>query len=407
MSAIGVAFDVIRWVGFALGIALTLVAWRSVISTVVQPRSGASRITRLTWRTTQSLFLALARRREDYARKDALLSLLAPVALMAMLAVWLCCFLLGYALIFWPLLPSASLAEALSLSGASLFTLGAAITTGAPTAIEFIAAGSGMIVIALQIGYLPAIYSAYNRREALVTALSIRVGAPNWGPELLARHSDAKSRATLAPLYAAWESWSANIVESHTSYPWLIAFRSPEPLHSWVIGLLAVLDSAALYLALAPDEAPAEALQCMQAGIIALRHIHSATYGHGQASENDVIKLSLQGDSEGSVTLPFERFTYGVAHVTSAGFPATRSVEDAWLVFSGWRAQYEAQAYALADHIVAPPAPWSGTRSHMSRSEASDIFASRTQPPLPIAPLEQPSAGSDEGEDEDEGERAP
>jgi len=409
MPATGFVFDILRWGGFALGIALTLAAWRSVISTVVQPRSGASRITWVTWRTTQGAFLALARHRADYARKDALLSLLAPVALMAMLAVWLFCFLLGYALIFWPLLPNASLGDALSLSGASLFTLGASITLrGAPTAIEFIAAGTGMIVVALQIGYLPAIYSAYNRREALVTALSIRGGAPNWGPELLARHSDAKSRATLAPLYAAWESWSANIMESHTSYPWLISFRSPEPLHSWVIGLLAVLDSAALYLALAPDEAPAEALQCLQAGIIALQRVHSVTHGRGQATENDTIKLSLLADTESHVTLPYERFTYGVAHITSAGFPATRSIEDAWLIFSGWRAQYEAQAYTLADHVVAPPAPWSGTRTHMSRSEASATFASRTQPPLPIAPLEQTPSASEAASDEasDEGERA-
>lgn len=162
MMVVALASGALRWGGFALGVALVLGAWRSVIRTVVQPRSGVSRITWLTWRTTQGIFLALARRRADYARKDALL-----------------CFLVGHALIFWPLLPNASLGDAFSLAGASLFTLGAAITLrGAPIAIEFIAAASGMIVVALQIGYLPAIYSAYNRREALVTALSIRAGAP-------------------------------------------------------------------------------------------------------------------------------------------------------------------------------------------------------------------------------------
>ena len=128
----------------------------------------------------------------------------------------------------------------------------------------------------------------------------------------------------------------------------------------------------------------------MHAGIIALQRVYSVTQGRGEATESDAIKLALHADAEAHVTLPYERFTFGVAHITSAGFPMTRSVEEAWLTFTGWRVQDEALADALADHVVAPPAPWSGTRSHMSCSEASETFASRTQPPLPVAaPLEQ------------------
>ncbi len=392
MSTLAFALGALRWVGFALGLTLAVATWRSIIITIVQPRSVTSHITWLTWRTVNRIFLFVARRLSDYTQKDALLSLLAPIALMTMLVVWLACFLLSFALIFWPLIPGGSLGDALDLSGASLFTLGTAFSLhGAPIAVEFIAASTGMIVVALQIGYLPAIYGAYNRREALVTALSIRAGAPSWGPEILARHGDPKSRATLAPLYAAWEGWSADIVESHASYPWLIVFRSPEPLHSWVIGLLAVLDSAALYLALAPDEAPAEALQCLQAGIIAFQHVSVVTQDAGYSGKRARAALAWQGAKPGaSPTLPYERFTYGVEHVHSAGFPVTRSSEDAWMVFSSWRSQYETLAYAMADFVVATPAPWSGKRSHMTRQEAFEIFANRTQPPTPAAPVEMP-----------------
>lgn len=393
MSPLAVTIDVLRWVGFALGLALAVATWRSIIVTIVQPRSVSSHITWLTWRTVNSVFLFVARRLPDYTQKDELLSLLAPIALMTMLVVWLVCFLLSFALIFWPLIPGGSLASALDLSGASLFTLGIAYPLrGAPIAIQFIAASTGMIVVALQIGYLPAIYGAYNRREALVTGLSIRAGAPSWGPEILARHGDPKSRATLAPLYAAWEGWAADIVESHASYPWLIVFRSPQPLHSWVIGLLAVLDSAALYLALAPDEAPAEALQCLQAGIIAFEHVSVVTEDAGYSGKRARAALAWRGAKPGaSPTLPYERFTYGVEHVRSGGFPVTRSAEDAWMIFSAWRAQYETLAYALADFVVATPAPWSGNRSHMTRQEAFEIFASRTQPPGPAAPVDTPA----------------
>jgi hypothetical protein len=35
------------------------------------------------------------------------------------------------------------------------------------------------------------------------------------------------------------ERWAADLTESHVSYPWLLSFRSPYPLRSWVLSLLA------------------------------------------------------------------------------------------------------------------------------------------------------------------------
>jgi hypothetical protein len=60
---------------------------------------------------------------------------------------------------------------------------------------------------------------------------------------------------------------------SHSSYPWLLAFRSREALRSWSVSFLAVRDAAALYMALVPDNAPEEAYQCVQSGIVALRKL--------------------------------------------------------------------------------------------------------------------------------------
>src|SRR5581483_7010466 len=75
----------------------------------------------------------------------------------------------------------------------------------------------------------------------------------------------------LPAVYAQWELWAADISESHASYPWLMAFRSPNPLQHWVISLLAILDSAAMYLAVAPTQAPAEARECMRIGFLGFR----------------------------------------------------------------------------------------------------------------------------------------
>jgi hypothetical protein len=218
---------------------------------------------------------------------------------LMMLVVWLLLFLLSYALIFWPLV--GDLATSFDLAGSSLFTLGfTALHRSGPTILEFITAATGMMVIALQIGYLPTLYGAFNRRETLVTALNIRAGSPSWGPEILARHQTHRAQTTLPALFAAWETWAADIMESHSSYPWLLVFRSHEALHSWSVSLLAVLDAAALYLAVAPDEAPEEAHQCMQSGIVALSKLGRLAQNPRGSSPEEVSGLHAKGVPDGA-----------------------------------------------------------------------------------------------------------
>jgi hypothetical protein len=98
-----------------------------------------------------------------------------PVFLVGLLGCWIGCLYVAYALILLPF--SASPAAALRMSGSSLFTLGFAMPAGAvPYGIVFVAAMSGLAVIALMIGYMPTLYAAYSRRETLVTMLERSVG---------------------------------------------------------------------------------------------------------------------------------------------------------------------------------------------------------------------------------------
>src|SRR4029078_8056116 len=88
-----------------------------------------------------------------------------------------------------------------------------------------------------------------------------RAGIPSWGPELMSRTRYALSSGlstidTLTDLYERWEAWAGDLAERHTPYLPLVRFRSPKPRSSWVVSLLAVLDSAALYLTLAPGSVP-------------------------------------------------------------------------------------------------------------------------------------------------------
>jgi hypothetical protein len=235
-----------------------------------------------------------------------------------------------------------------------MLTLGFASTRGpAATVVDVLAGVSGFGLITLQIAYLPTLYGAFNRRETTVTMLESRSGSPPWGPEILVRHVLVGVDSDLPAFYSEWERWAADIAESHASYPMLMDFRSPHPQRSWILGLLSVLDAAAIHLAVAPKTAPPQARLCLRMGFTALRDLA------------DVVGISYDPDPrpDDPIELRCEEFAEQVAELRLRGFAMQRDVDEAWPHFRGWRVNYETIAYALCDYLVAPPAPWSGPRT--------------------------------------------
>lgn len=351
--------DPVRVVAALAGAAMVLTTLWSLVRTLVVPRGLRSRLTQAVEHTAHATFARLADRLDRYESKDRLLAAEGPAVLLGLLGTWLGLLLVGFALLLWGSTSTLELGDAFREAGSSLLTLGFASTpTPAATVVDFAAAVTGLIVVALQIAYLPTLYSAFTRREVLVTMLDTRAGAPAWGPEILARHHGVGLVDTLPAFYAAWEAWAADVAESHTNYPVLTTFRSPKPLHSWVIGLLSVLDSAALFLALSPDRAPTEARLCLRQGFTALRDIAEA--------------LGLPYDPDPrfdqGITLTYAEFLEGVERLgrgANGPFPVERPAEEAWRDFVGWRVNYEAIAYALAERTDAVPGRWSGERKRM------------------------------------------
>ena len=351
--------EILRWAGFFVGLLAVVATAGSVLRALVVPRGLAARLSYVVARSVRKGFLAIANRSDDYETKDRILARQAPTFLLVMLFTWLTIFFLGYALMLWPLV-NDDFGQALLESGSSMLTLGFAGThTSGATAVHFLASATGLVVVALQIGYLPTLYGAFNRRETLVTMLQSRAGAPAWGIEILLRHHAVDLLDRLGDLYADWERWAADVTESHTNYPVLLYFRSPHPLRSWIVGLLAVMDSAAICTALSPTLAPAEARLCLRMGFVCLRNI------------GDFMRIDYDPDPmpDDPIQLTFEEFKAGVALLEDRGFPAERSAEDAWPHFRGWRVNYESLAYEIADAVVAPPGPWSGPRQHLPGME--------------------------------------
>jgi hypothetical protein len=160
---------------------------------------------------------------------------------------------------------------------------------------------------------------------------------------------------TLPDLYRTWERWAADVAESHTTYLPLVRFRSPQPYSSWVISLLAVLDSAALILSLSPQKAPVvPARLCLRSGFGCLTRVARAMG----------IDVPEEADPSAGIALTYEEFLKAVERMREVGFPMNREPADAWPDFAGWRVNYEAAAYQIAAAIDAVPAPWSGPRKH-------------------------------------------
>ena len=372
---------------FALGLVIVVITAANVVFTLVLPRrpAGVERLSLVVNRTVRVAFLALSRFARRYEVKDALLAPAAPLALLAQLAVWLGFFVLGYALMLEP--ATHGFGAALRQSGVTLFSVGTAHAGGPSNrAVEIAAGATWAVVVTLQIAYLPSLYDAFNRREALVAMLESRAGLPAWGPEVLARHQLVGILDALPDLFADWERWAADLSESHTTYPVLLLFRSPEPWYSWVVGLLAVLDAAALHLSLSPDAAASQARLCLRMGFTALNRIAN-TLGW---------PVDPDPNPEGPISLTFEEFAQAVEMLIEVGYPMELSAEEAWPNFRGWRVNYETNAYRLADRVVAPPAPWSGVRTHLrsgvvaprrppQRSPAAQVFAAH-RPDAAAAP---------------------
>jgi hypothetical protein len=342
-----------------IGGLLVLTAWSSVVGTLIVARSVSGRLTRwVDWVVDRAYWLAI-RKVTDYGRRDKMLATQAAAILLVQLVVWLGVAYAGFALLLWPFSTTKGLVGAFTDAGSSLFTLGFAEPAGAvPAAIVFLAAATGLVILTLQIAYLPTLYSAFNRRETEVALLNGRAGVPSWGPELLARTHYALGTGmstlnTMPDLYAQWERWAADIAESHTTYLPLVRFRSPGALSSWVTSLLGVLDSAALFLALSPGAAPAvPARLCLRSGFLCFNRI-------ARAMGIDVPDERERGDS---ISLTYQEFLDAVNRMMEVGFPVERKPEEAWPDFVGWRVNYEQAAFSVAAAVDAAPALWSGPR---------------------------------------------
>ncbi|HSM54846.1 MAG TPA: potassium channel family protein [Candidatus Sulfomarinibacteraceae bacterium] len=236
--------------------------------TVVLPRRVTSRLRviwvfyRLLWPGWRRLVLRLSRG----GARETLLSLFGPLALLMQTAIWATGLILGFALLLWGFGPDLNdpiagptFGTTLYFSGVTFLTLGFGDVRPVSALARLLAvaeAGVGFAFLALVISYLPTLYQAFSRREVVISLLDARAGSPPSAGELLRRCDEQHD---VRALLAEWEVWSAEVLESHMSYPALALFRSLHDHQSWLATLTTILDTSALMLSRGPGNVQRQA----------------------------------------------------------------------------------------------------------------------------------------------------
>jgi hypothetical protein len=247
---------------FVVGVVIFLIVLWDAFEAIILPRrvTRRFRLARLFYRSTWNAWKFVMCLIPSRKRREAMLGFYGPLSLLVLVGVWAIGLIFGFGLMQYGAgsAINASLPgnephffTDLYLSGTTFFTLGLGDVIPRSTlarALVVTEAGFGFGFLAAVIGYLPFIYGSFSKREVNISLLDSRAGTPPTAGELLRRHSYQHGQDALRELLKDWELWSADLMESHLSYPVLAYFRSQHDNQSWIASLTAILDTCSLLM---------------------------------------------------------------------------------------------------------------------------------------------------------------
>jgi len=329
--------------------------------TIILPRraTGRFRLTNLFYKFTWRPWAFFVGRLRNPRKRETAFSYYGPMSLILLLVVWAGAMVVGFALIFFALgspfndgTQQPGLRSDLYVSGTTIFTLGLGdVTPRSPWARELIIleAGTGLGFLAVVMGYFPVLYGAFSRREVTISLLDARAGSPPTAAELMRRHSYEGAEQALSLLLAEWERWSAELMESHISYPLLCYFRSQHNNQSWISALTSILDTSALLIA------GVKGHEARQAQL---------TFAMARHAIVDLAQIfSLAPISNGPDRLPNDRFQQLHDSLCQSGVSVCTDPHSADRL-RDMRALYEGYATALSNYLHMPLPPWISDQPH-------------------------------------------
>ena len=244
-----------------IGIVVILAVLWDSFETMVLPRRTTRRFrfARFFYRSIWRLWSLLLKAIPSDRVRAAYRGFFGPLSLILLVGTWASGLVVGFSLLYLSSgkglsTPGGHLGfgEALYMSGTTFFTLGLGDVVPAGTfskALTVIEAGMGFGFLAVLIGHLPSLNQSFSNREVNISLLDARAGSPPTAFEILYRHSHDFGMEALRQLLYDWERWSAELLESHLSYPVLAYYRSQHDNQSWLSALTAILDVSALIIA--------------------------------------------------------------------------------------------------------------------------------------------------------------
>ncbi len=335
-----------------LGSALLLSVLLDAFETIVLPRrvTRRFRLTALFYRSTWRPYRALARRARNHKRREALLGFYGPASLLLLLALWAVGVTFSFALLQYAAGSALSNPDGVArfttdlyFSATTVFTLGLGDVRPLTAVARFLTvleSALGFGLLALVIGYFPVIYQSFSRREISVALLDGHAGTPPSAGELLRRYRHGMDVLS-SRILQDWERWSAEVLESHISYPVLAYFRSQHDNQSWLACLTAILDaSGVLTLALSDQDNRQAYLTFAMArhAVVDLANIfHAAPLPpeEDRLSDADFVKLR--------------------AIMQAASLPVTDDLERR---LADLRRIYEPYVRALSEHLLVALPSW-------------------------------------------------
>jgi voltage-gated potassium channel Kch len=242
------------------GMAMIVVVLIDCFESILQPRrvTRPYRFARFYYLGAWALWRAVAARMKSPRKQAAFLSSFGPLSLLGIFAAWVLGLIVGFAALNWALRTAVhspeggtTFATYLYMSGTTFFTLGYGDVTPITAFGRALAVGEsglGFGFLAAVLSYLPVLFQAYSRREVSIATLDARAGSPASAAQLLLRMARAGNMQAMDGFLREWEMWSANLLESHLSFPVLSYYRSQHDNQSWLAALTVVLDTCALLM---------------------------------------------------------------------------------------------------------------------------------------------------------------
>ena len=351
-----------------VGIVIIVIILWDAFETIILPRrvTRRFRLTRLfyhyTWLPLSRLLYAIT----SETRTENLLSFYGPLSVLLLLIIWAGGLIFGFGLLQYAAGSALHLSEEipglaadLYLSGTNFFTLGLGDVyprTTLARALTVLEAGMGLGFLALIIGYLPALNQSFSRRETNISMLDERAGSPSTASEMIRRNVVEGSTDELQRLLAEWEQWSAELLESHLSYPFLAYFRSHHGNQSWLGALTTVLDTTAL------------ACSMVEGGLQRQAWMTFAVARHA------VVDLAIVFGISPAVPLTDRLSPADLAkltHMLTASGLKLRTAPDARDRLSELRRMYEPYVLSLAKYFCLDAPPWISDKSESDNWESS------------------------------------